>query len=1180
MRRMQVTRNTSISAYADYLVENPEEAQELFSDLLISVTSFFRDPQAYEILAREGISSLFDNVGDEGIRAWVAGCATREEAYSLAILLLEEASRRKDFVPIQIFATDLDEGALGTARQGRYPASIEVDVSEDRLRQYFVKEGLHYRIKKEVCDIVLFASHSVIKDPPFMRLDLIFCRNLMIYMERQLQREVCALFAYGLTPGGLLFLGSAETTDATPDLFSPINREARLYRARTQASRKIPLMSRMPVEHRLTEVEQPYREQRQQRDRSIGAVHIDTLEKTSPPSILVDRAGQALHLSQNAARFLLASAGPVSSDLADLVRTELRLDLRSALRAALDQGQPTLTSPISVLLDGSHRRVVMHVAPVIQAADQPPSHAIVLFMDGGAALEADQPPEGSEGQGEVNRLRQDLVALESRLAASRSENETAIQDLRVANEELQSINEEYRSTSEELETFKEELQSMNEELKTVNSELKTKLESIGAANSDLENIVAATDIGTLFLDQKLRIRMFTPRVADVFNVTEPDVGRSITDFTHRLDYRGLADDALAVLRNLAPIEREAQSEDGRWLMMRLRPYRTVEDRIEGVVVIFIDVTAQHQADQRLRISEERFRALTHATADAIFRMTPDWTEMRELIGGGFLADVTATLSNWEDRYILVEDQPGIRSEIDTAIQSKQPFEMEHRVRRADGSTGWAHSRAVPMLGRDGEIVEWFGTASDITRQKCAEAARRESDNRYRALFDTIREGFCICERLPGEPIDFRYLAANPAFLRQVGCDDPTGMTMRQLVPGVEDSIMERYRIVADTGEPQSMTVHVAVMDRWYEIEATAAPLPEHIAVLFRDVTQRIKADEALAQSEGRTRALIEGVPQLIWRAVGKGYWTWASPQWVAFTGQAEADSHGEGWLDMVHPDDRGAAETAWQEASDRSAFRADYRIFNAHEGRYRWFQTRATAVRDDNGEIVEWLGTSTDVDDLRQMQERQQVLVAELQHRTRNLLAVVRSMTDKFARSSKDLEEFRERFGDRLEALSRVQGLLSRLDDADRVTFDELIRTELAALDGSANEVEIDGPSGVRLRSSSVQTLALAIHELATNAVKYGALSQPDARLRISWHVEQASTSGQPWLHIDWHERGVVLDKELSGKIGAGHGRELIEKALPYQLNAKTTYELLPDGVHCTIAIRASSTVQEDVSHD
>ncbi|MGR3497084.1 chemotaxis protein CheB [Citreimonas sp.] len=608
LRRMQVCRVTSPSAYAELLRTTPEEAQELFGDLLISVTQFFRDEAAYDALAVKAVGPILDEAREDGVRAWSAGCATGEEAYSLAMLFLEESDRRKVNVPIQIFASDLDEGALATAREGRYPRSIEADVSQQRLERFFIDEGSHYRVRKELRDAVLFASHSVLKDPPFMRLDLIACRNLLIYLERALQEQLLSLFHYGLKANGVLFLGSAETADAS-DFFSSFDREARIYRALPQLRRHMPNLPRGGSEH-MHRPSVPAQGSGRERHRAPLEQHTEALEKVAPPSVLVDGSQQIVHLSPRAGRFIQHSAGTFSGKLSEVVRPELRLDLKVALDRALESRIATMTHPTPIPLDGEKRRIAMQIAPV-PVREGAGAQAMVLFLDAGPALSEpdDSIDPGDIRDDEVRRLHGELKAAQDALVASRAEHELAIEDLRAANEELQSINEEYRSTSEELETSKEELQSMNEELQTVNAELKNKLESISTAHSDLQNLTAATEIGTLFLDAKLRIRMFTPPIGDLFNVTDMDVGRSITDFTHRLCYDDVEKDARRVLRDLSPFETEVQGRDGRCFMMRLRPYRTVEDRIDGVVVTFVDITSRLEAERKLVESQRRYQLL-------------------------------------------------------------------------------------------------------------------------------------------------------------------------------------------------------------------------------------------------------------------------------------------------------------------------------------------------------------------------------------------------------------------------------------------------------------------------------------------------------------------------------------------------------------------------------------------
>jgi len=490
--------------------------------------------------------------------------------------------------------------------------------------------------------------------------------------------------------------------------------------------------------------------------------------------------------------------------------------------------------------------------------------------------------------------------------------------------------------------------------------------------------------------------------------------------------------------------------------------------------------------------------------------------------------------------------------------------------------------------------EWSEGDKEIARQAAdrtwvdmerarAEAALCESEERLRQFGEASQD---ILWTRDASTLQWQYLT--PAFEEIYGLSrdeaaagDNFRSWLEMVVPADREAVAGSILLAAQ-GEKLTSEFRIRRPSdgkiRW--LRETDFPIHDEAGRVVRiggvahDVTELKRAEEAATAAEQRQRALLDGIPQLVWRA-NKGEWTWASRQWTEFTGQSEVESRGWGWLEPLHPDDRDTARSAWSTAVETGGFEVNYRIRHKPSGEYRWFATRATPVRSSVGRIVEWLGTSTDVHDLQAMQERQAVLVAELQHRTRNLIAVVRSMADKTMRSVSGLPDFRDKFRDRLEALARVQSLLSRLEDQDRVTFDELIAAELSALgvqDGPAERVVLDGPTGVRLRSSTVQTLALALHELATNALKYGALRQPTGHLAILWGLETRPESDQPWLHIVWQERGVRIPNASS----AGHGRDLIERALPYQLEAETSYELGPDGVHCTISMPVSRASWSD----
>jgi two-component system, chemotaxis family, CheB/CheR fusion protein len=594
-----------------------------------------------------------------------------------------------------------------------------------------------------------------------------------------------------------------------------------------------------------------------------------------------------------------------------------------------------------------------------------------------------------------------------------------------------------------------------------------------------------------------------------------------------------------------------------------------------------------RAEAALRESEELQRLTIELVPALLWSASPDGEEVS--LNEGWLtytgqSEAETQHFGWLNA-IHPDDLPAVRASFQHAFATGEPLERQHRIKKANDGWRWHLVRHVPVRDDGDNITGWFGAAVDIHEGNFAEQALRDSEERFRQFSEASSDVLWIVDASSRR---LEFLSA--AFDRVWGVPRATVMNdqaiwatmlhpddreqaltaMPRALAG--EQVIQEYRIIRGDGAIRYIT------DVGFPIFGVDGSVVR-VGGIAQDLTERRQAEAAVRASERRQRALIDGLPQLVWRAFDGGHWTWASPQWTEFTGQAEADSHGWGWLDLVHPDDRDQVKNIWGGAIERGEFHADYRVFHGSEGRYRWFQTRATPVRDDQGVIVEWLGTSTDVDDLRQMQERQQALVAELQHRTRNLMGVVRSMANRTGETSTGYEDFRERFRDRLEALARVQGLLSRLNETDRISFDELVGTEIKAMSHASERVALDGPSGIRLRSSMVQTLAMALHELATNAVKYGALGQSNGHLAISWRMVEPDRRGRPRLRIEWRETCVKMPPLGAAPQGGGQGRELIEKALPYQLSAETSFELGPDGVHCTITIPVSdTTVVEDAN--
>jgi two-component system, chemotaxis family, CheB/CheR fusion protein len=584
-RRMQLNHRTGLEHYLTHLRENSDEVQNLFDDLLISVTTFFRDPVAWEALRTQVVVPLVEHSEpNQPIRIWVPGCATGEEAYSLAIVFREEISPRDMHCDLVIFGSDVDQGALATAREGVYPASIATDVSEARLSRYFRAEGDHYRVSAEIRDSVVFAVHSVLRDPPFSKLHLISCRNLLIYLDRELQQQLQNVFRYGLRDDGYLYLGVSETADA--ELFEPLDKQHRIFRARIRASGPPVRLPQLPAMPQVPTIVERVRERGFRLRRSAVEAHIEALEELAPPSVLVDEHWNVEHLSETSGRYLQPRGGPPTQTITDLVRSELLDELRSALHKAFELRQPFLSAFVPVRFNGHPVLVGILVQPRQRSEGREPA-VLVTFLEAGKADNDDIPQRTETNDSFVLSLRDKLRIAEQRLESMRQEHGMAYEDLRAANEELQSLNEEYRSTTEELETSKEELQSVNEELQTVNYELKMKLEEVSRANNDLENFMAATDIPMLFLDRGLCIKRYTAPLRQLFNVKAHDHGRPIGDLTHNLQYDSLERDVLKVLDDLVPIEKPVSTREGERVMVRIRPYRTAEDKIDGVVVTFV-----------------------------------------------------------------------------------------------------------------------------------------------------------------------------------------------------------------------------------------------------------------------------------------------------------------------------------------------------------------------------------------------------------------------------------------------------------------------------------------------------------------------------------------------------------------------------------------------------------------
>ncbi len=725
-RRMQLRFVERFDTYLSMLRDDPSEVMALADDLLITVTNFFRDRDVFDEIERTIIPRLFEGrTADDSIRIWSVGCATGEEAYSLAMLMIEEASRHESVPRIQIFASDLHEHSLERARDGYYPGDIDVDVSPGRLKRFFTRENNGYRIRKEVRELVIFTAHNLLSDPPFSRLDLVTCRNVMIYLKRDVQRDVIELFHYALRQDGYLVLGTSESIDA-PDLFRTEDKKRCIFRRRSVRvpEPRLPVFPVVPspVDHR------PTARASHSEPSDFGRLHVRLLERFAPPSMVVRPDDKIAHLSEHCGRYLVHPGGELTASAYRLVREELRVELRSMLYKVRESHKPLQSYPILVRFNGDANPVVLNVRPAGEGDDE--GYVLVIFDERTGTEQADGPAKErmkgpSVGATRETELEAELDQMRQRLQVIIEEYETSQEEMKASNEELQSANEELRSTMEELETSKEELQSMNEELQTVNQENRHKVEELAQLSGDLQNLMAATDIATLFLDRDLRILRFTPKVTELFNIRMTDRGRPIGDLTHRLGYDRLINDCERVLNQLVPVEREMQDESGRWYLTRVLVYRSGEDRIDGVVITFVEITRRKIAEEELRRSEEQFRALISASAqmvwtvDASGEMVIDSPTWRAFTGQSVDA---IHGSGWLDA-VHPDDRERTMSQWKQAIASSDPMHDEYRViHAASGEYRWTSVRAVPLFDASGGVRGWVGMNIDIDASKRAEQA--------------------------------------------------------------------------------------------------------------------------------------------------------------------------------------------------------------------------------------------------------------------------------------------------------------------------------------------------------------------------------------------------------------------------------------------------------------------------
>ena len=658
-RRLLSNRVETIAEYLPLLRSSDEEADALLRDLLISVSAFFRDPAEFEALERI-VPTLFEGKDPTAtIRVWVVGCATGEEVYSIAMVLAEHAATLEDPPRIQIFATDIDEKGYAWGRDGLYSTAAVAHVAPERLERFFTKEAGGYRVDKSLRESVLFAVHDVLRDPPFARIDLISCRNLFIYLQPEAQQQVLETFHYALNPGGLLFLGASETAGDRALFTAGEGGSDRIYRRNPTPQRVLPRLSAAdprphlagrrpppatgPAGHAEPAAEAPF---------SYGSHHIHLVEQYADPSLIVDEQWHVVHLSETAGTFLRQAEGEPARHILRLTHGDLRTALRTALHQAFESGTPTVRQ-VRMPRNGEDGVVRVHVRPSsLDGTGTGIRFALVVFEEAGTPVAAAETARTGADREDVRDLEAELQRTRDQLESTSAAYDRTVAELQTVNEELLSINEEQKAAAEELETGREEIQAINEELTTINQEHQSTIEELKRTNADLQNLVESTEIGTIFVDRAMRIRRFTPAVTQVFNFADADHGRPLGDITHRLDYPDLIQEVQSVLTSLERSEREVESVDGEAYIVRISPYRSADDEVDGAVLTFFDHTAQHHARQALQQATAAAEAANTAKTTFLSTLSHELrTPLSAIMGYAELLQLKGDLGAEEDERV-------------------------------------------------------------------------------------------------------------------------------------------------------------------------------------------------------------------------------------------------------------------------------------------------------------------------------------------------------------------------------------------------------------------------------------------------------------------------------------------------------------------------------------------------
>lgn len=1222
-RRMGLKQISSLGDYVDYLRENRSELSFLFKDLLIGVTRFFREADAWEYLSENAIASIAQRKPDGSpLRAWIPGCSSGEEAYTLAITIFDRLATLRKSLDVQIFATDLNADAITTARAGVYPKSISADVPPAALKHHFIEDDEHYRVTKRLREKVIFAQQNVISDPPFSNLDIIACRNLMIYLEHDIQQRMIEMFHFALADGGVLFLGSSETADRPSGLFDPISKPHRIYR-RTETTRfnhgSFPIVASparpvasgegKPVDqHYVTGVELAKR---------------TLLQRFVPAAVLVNHRLEVQYYHGPLRNYLDFPTGEPTSELPSMALEGLRRQLRAVLSSVQQDRAPAENIAINVPRNGHEVSVKISAEPVAVPGGGEP-HILVYFEDVTAprdrvTAETERAMARASASSEestlLSQLEYELQATREDLQSTIEAMETANEELKASNEEVMSMNEELQSTNEELETSREELQSLNEELSTVNNQLEDKIEEVESSNNDLANLLTSTDIATVFLDTNLRIRRFTPATKDVWSIIESDIGRHIGDLTSRFEDPDLISGAKRVLDKLQPVEAEVQRDDVGAFIRRILPYRTSDNKIEGVVITLTDVTKLRDALAHTRVREQQQEAVAELGRMALSREPLDklfdkavqsvathlnlrYAKILELrrdedvlllrngtgwnpglvgttkIGTGSTSQAGYTLER--SSAVVVEDFATERRFTAPKLLSDHNIACGASVVIGPTSKPWgvlgAHDTEI---GRCGFTVDDTNFMQAVANILWLTISRREAEEQAEAERLELRQ---LTDALPFRMAvisdDEHYIFTNKAY-------SVWGKSSQELEGAKVADVVDK-----DAYQHSKPHIDAALAGEVSQFQVTISPptgVQETDLVIYSprqgadgkqhgfyaaaiDMTAQKEAEAALAERTAQYQTIGESIPYGVWTADAGGKCTYVSPSFLELVGKSAEDVLTFGWLDVLAPGTADETIEAWQACVENECDWEHEHRFLGKDGQIYTILSLGRPVRDIDGKITSWAGINLDISERKREEERLAIVSAELDHRVKNILATVSTIARQTGRSAVGVRAFVDDLEKRIQSLADAHRMLAN-DSWTGMSLHALVSNELQPyIDSMPGRIEVAGAT-VTLAPHAVQSMALAIHELTTNAAKYGALKDNGGRLHVAWEVDYARE--RP-VSLVWDESGLTSVSPPSRK---GFGSTMIEEVMRHQLQADVTVDFRPSGVRVTMDLPSSCFV-------